>query len=71
MSDNNEAIKRINNAIEFAIQYGGIDGAHHKMWTIDQIVRILAREKYNDLIREACEGEDGPDTYDWDVGIAP
>jgi hypothetical protein len=26
---------------------------------------------YSDLIVWACDGEDGPDTYDWDVGCPP
>ncbi len=28
-------------AIDLAIRYGQIDGDHHKMWVIDQMVRIL------------------------------
>lgn len=28
-------------ALYFIGQYGGIDGAHHKMWVIDQVARIL------------------------------
>jgi hypothetical protein len=28
-------------AVTFASLYGSIDGEHHKMWTIDQMVRIL------------------------------
>ncbi len=27
--------------------------------------------EYRELVREAKAGDDGPDTYDWDVGIAP
>lgn len=26
---------------------------------------------YEECVREACDGEDGPETYGWDVGIAP
>jgi hypothetical protein len=26
---------------------------------------------YLALVRDACAGEDGPDTYSWDVGVAP
>jgi hypothetical protein len=26
---------------------------------------------YRKFVREACAGEDGPDTYSWDVGIPP
>lgn len=63
--------KRIHKAICLAVQYGGIDGDHHKAWVIDQMVRILAGENYEKIVKEACDGEDGPDTYDWDEGIAP
>ena len=28
-------------------------------------------EEYQKLIAEACEGEDGPDTYSWDTGCIP
>lgn len=28
-------------ALEIAAQFGGIDGGHHKMWVIDQMVRAL------------------------------
>lgn len=63
--------KQIDYAIELAVRYGGIDGAHHKMWVIDQMVRALAGDDYARIVAEACDGEDGPDTYEWDVGIAP
>ena len=58
-------------AIEIAVRYGGIDGAHHKAWVIDQMVRILAGSAYDEVVANAKAGEDGPDTYEWDVGIAP
>lgn len=58
-------------AIQLAIQYGGIDGAHHKSWVIDQMVRALTGLDYDKVVAEAREGEDGPETYDWDVGIPP
>ena len=67
----NDNAARISNAIELAVRYGGIDGSHHKTWVIDQMVRVLAGENYERIVREACDGENGPDTYDWDVGIAP
>lgn len=28
-------------ALEYIVHYGGIDGAHHKSWVLDQVVRIL------------------------------
>jgi len=62
---------RVEKALDMAIGFGTTDGGHHKMWVIDQIVRILAGDRYDQIIKEACDGEDGPDTYEWDVGIAP
>jgi len=58
-------------AIELAVMYGGIDGDHHKAWVIDQMVRVLAGPDYDRIVAEACDGEDGPDSYEWNVGIAP
>ena len=63
--------ERIDAAIEIAVLYGGIDGAHHKAWVIDQMVRALAGDRYRDIVAIACDGADGPETYDWDEGIAP
>lgn len=87
--------KQIEKALEIAVQYGGIDGDHHKRWVIDQMVRALTNcpmlkenlkdykgvdfvyeyqgesEEYKKLVADACAGEDGPDTYEWDEGIAP
>ena len=28
-------------------------------------------DEYTELVVRACEGADGPETYSWDVGIAP
>lgn len=89
--------ERIRKAIQVAVQHGGHEGAHHKDWVIDQMVRQLtgcptvqrmSKHKWADgkhheisvlgesdmylaLVRAACDGEDGPDTYSWEVGIAP
>ncbi len=71
MDLSNEINGRRLRAIELAFQYGGIDGSHHKAWVIDQMVRILAADQYEDEVLDACEGEDGPNTYEWDTGIAP
>lgn len=65
------AEKRIQDAIELAIRFGGIDGDHHKTWCIDQMLRALAGDSYARIIAEAKAGPDGPDTYGWDEGIAP
>ena len=86
--------ERIKKALDVLVEYGGIDGAHHKMWVIDQAIRHLLgcpvfeetlningkprtfitvgeSEEYKILVANSCAGEDGPDTYSWDVGINP
>lgn len=68
-----EKQERINKAIRVAWSYGQIDGAHHKMWVIDQMVRELCEsdEEYRKWVElyEAPVGYE--DYYKWDVGIAP
>lgn len=65
------AAKRIDDAINIAVRYGGNDGSHHKAWVIDQMVRKLAGDEYEQIVTDAKSGEDGPDTYEWDEGVAP
>lgn len=86
---------RIKAALDIAINYGGIDGDHHKAWVIDQMVRALTgcptetretsdirgeiytyaalgeSEEYLALVTDAKSGGYGPETYGWDIGIAP
>ena len=63
--------ERIKRAVHIAATYGGIDGGHHKMWVIDQMVQKLLGDDYEAWVAEICKGEDGPHTYEWDKGIAP
>ena len=43
--------------------YGMIDGAHHKQWVLDEILRaLLGKERYRTWIENY---------EDWDEGIAP
>ncbi len=87
--------EKIAKALAVAVSFGGIDGAHHKDWVIDQMVRALTgcpletghsvdsrgnsytyqsqgeSPEYTDLVRDACAGEDGPQTYGWETGIPP
>jgi hypothetical protein len=62
---------RITSALTIAASYGQIDGEHHKEWAIDQMVRALLPNNYEDFVAKAKNGEDGPNTYEWKVGIAP
>lgn len=76
----------IEKAIIIAIRYAGIDGAHHKAWAIDQIVRALTACPQVEKTATDCRGN--PYTYEaqgesedykmlvkecgeWDVGISP
>lgn len=61
----------VRQALDTLIRYGQIDGAHHKTWVIDQAARLLSGSYYEELIRAANNGEDGPETYTWDEGIPP
>ena len=63
---------RIERALQTAMSYGGIDGEHHKEWVIDQMVRaLLSPEAYQNFVLVAKSGREGPNTYEWKVGIAP
>jgi hypothetical protein len=63
--------EKIDAALEVAYRYGGTDGAHHKAWIIDQMVRALTENEYDHWVQERCDGEEGPNTYDWEEGIPP
>ncbi len=66
-----DAAKQIEAALKVAQRFGGIDGDHHKTWVIDQMVRKLTGPDYKQWVKDQKAGEDGPQTYDWDTGIAP
>lgn len=50
-----------------SLLYGAFDGAHHKQWAIDQALRVVCGDMYDDFV-EAYE-QDGE--YEWDKGITP
>lgn len=50
---------RIKAAIDMAVRYGQIDGDHHKAWVIDQMVQILAGDRYEAIVTEAQRGPSG------------
>ena len=75
--------ERIDLALEIA-GYGYVDGSHHKMWVIDQMVRALT--DCPRVTETAIDHKGYPYTYesfgesqayldfvgeDWDEGIAP
>lgn len=57
--------------LELIFEYGGIDGSHHKQWLINEIVKKITGDKYQEWVNEYQDGEDGPQTYIWDEGINP
>lgn len=62
----------IEKALELVFQYGQIDGDHHKTWVIDQMVRILTGDKYNEFVKEyEIDEETGEKEWTWKNGIAP
>lgn len=61
---------KVRAAMDLIYKYGGIGGEHHKQWLLDQLVRKLS-DDYDSWIRYHNDGEDGPNTYEWDTGIAP
>ena len=63
--------KEYRNIMRLIEQFGGIDGEHHKQWVIDQIVQVLTGEDYPEWVADMKDGEDGPDTFTWEEGIAP
>lgn len=88
-------LTRIEGALGILTATAQIDGAHHKMWTLDQVARALTAcpteeatatdsdgkpytyerlgksDEYKKFVAEYCDGEDGPETYEWDTGIVP
>lgn len=72
-------------ALGFASEYGTIDGAHHKMWVIDQMVRALtgcpmvakSAVDYKGVPYEYQTQGESPEyaafigDEGWDEGIAP
>lgn len=69
-SEPDQCDRRIEDALETIKNCGGIDGAHHKQWVLDQVVRILSND-YDEWVKDYEDGEDGPQTYLWNEGIAP
>lgn len=63
------ACDRIQATLDIAWRYSQIDGAHHKAWSIDQMVRALFRnqEEYNEWVAAYENGGE----YKWDTGITP
>jgi hypothetical protein len=62
--------EKVKKALDLIDEWGGIDGGHHKQWLLDQLVRVLS-DDYDEWVNSYQDGEEGPETYEWDTGIAP
>lgn len=55
-----------------AESYGNsVDGAHHKQWVIDQMLRKLLGEEYDEWVKQYNARATQDDLAEWDCGIAP
>ena len=62
----------INKALQLAFDWGQVDGDHHKMWVIDQMVRALLGVEYAQWVKVYQHLDvDGEPQYEWDEGVAP
>jgi len=66
--DGNDPLDRVYEAVDVALEYGSIDGANHKQWVIDQMLRKLLGTVYDDYIA-AYNSDDFH--RNWNTGIAP
>lgn len=64
--------EKLSDIMDVAELCGGVDGSHHKQWGLDQIIRIIVGpDGYKSWLSGYCDGQNGPETYSWDEGIAP
>lgn len=71
--------ERIDAALDVILRYGGTDGAHHKQWVLDQVVRALTgtpaprarAAKTSAEYREWRKRYEDGGEYEWDPGTPP
>lgn len=61
---------RVQKALAIASYYSGTS-ERQKAWVIDQMVRALAGDRYDQVVQDACDGSDGSATHSWDCGVEP
>lgn len=61
--------ERITKAAAEIARYGMVDGAHHKQWLLDRVLRLMLTE--GQYATWVAEMNSDPDYAPWDVGIAP
>jgi len=60
-----ESSQKIDTALNLISRWGGIDGDNRQKWLVDQILRTLTGDDYDEWIEEY--EDDGE--YEWDMGI--
>lgn len=65
------AMNRQSRALQIIERYGGSRDAQHQQWVLDQVVRALTGEGYDDWVHRQRDGDDGPHTFEWSEGVAP
>lgn len=55
---------RIASALDIIEDNGLVEGAHHKQWVVDQVLRALTGDAYDSFVATCIKGE-------WDEGVAP
>lgn len=67
---------KLNKIEEIIYEYGQIHGGHHKMWVLDQVMRIVKGDEYDNFVKEYEYADDEgviteEQQYEWDIGIPP
>lgn len=62
-----ELEQKIEDALEMALDTMLTEGDHHRVWGLDQIIRILAGDRYEQVKKDLKEETN----FEWDTGIAP
>jgi hypothetical protein len=68
-----DANMKLKEILQLCQSIGQVDGAHHKAWVIDQVVRQVTGDEYELWLvwYRGQMDEDGDFEYNWDEGIAP
>lgn len=62
---------RITLAVDVALEHGQNENAPQLTWTIDQMLRLLLGDGYDDTIARHVYSPDPGDDYVWETGVAP
>lgn len=69
--DSSNVEEKVVEALALMFNYSQFDGEHHKLWVIDQVVRTLTGDNYEEFVKFYEHDDVLDEDYDWDTGIAP